>query len=240
MTETAPNRAIPFLAAFNSIESHLRSELDAKRSDSFTWMVGLAAKKGILARDQAETLREFADLRNAISHGEYDNLRPIAEPLPETVQTIEHLRDAILSPPLALEVVPHQKVVTFTPETDIHEPLKTIATQGLTQFPIYDEGKCVGLLTTNAIARWVAAELTDDDRIPATTVRDVLTHSGKLDHPVFLPRTVTAARAVDALSTPLETGAVPRLAIITEHGKANQRPISVLGATDIPALSQAQ
>ena len=179
--------------------------------------------------------RLFEPSRGAALPVSYTHLRAH-----ETVQTIEHLRDAILSPPLALEVVPHQKVVTFTPETDIHEPLKTIATQGLTQFPIYDEGKCVGLLTTNAIARWVAAELTDDDRIPATTVRDVLTHSGKLDHPVFLPRTVTAARAVDALSTPLETGAVPRLAIITEHGKANQRPISVLGATDIPALSQAQ
>ena len=240
MTDSAPNRAVPFLAAFNAIESHLRSELDAKRSDSFTWMVGIASKKGIVSRDQAETLREFADLRNAISHGEYDNLRPIAEPLPETVQTIEQLRDAILSPALALDVVAQERVITFAPSTDIHEPLRAIAEQGLSQFPVYDDGKCVGLLTTNAIARWVAAELTDDDRIPATTVRDVLLHSGKLDQHVFLPRTVTAARAVDALSTPLKSGAVPRLAIITEHGKATQRPIAVLGASDIPALTQAQ
>ena len=43
----------------------------------------------------------------------------------------------------------------------------------------------------------------------------------------------------EALSTPLPSGAVPRLAIITEHGKSTQKPISVLGATDIPALTQA-
>ena len=68
----------------------------------------------------------------------------------------------------------------------------------------------------------------------------MLAHSGKLDQPVFLPRTISAAGAVEALSTPLNSGAVPRLAIITEHGKPTQKPISVLAASDIPALSQAQ
>lgn len=67
----------------------------------------------------------------------------------------------------------------------------------------------------------------------------MLAHSGKLDQPIFLPRTVTAADAVEALSTPPPSGSVPRLAIITEHGKSTQKSISVLGATDIPALAQA-
>lgn len=240
MSNAETNRAVPFLAAFNSIEKFLRDELDAKRSDSFSWMARTAAKKGVITREQSELLQEFADLRNAISHGEYDDLRPIAEPLPETVDEIEHLRDAIVSPALALEVVSQPRVISYSPSTDIHEPLRAIADDGLTQFPIYDGGECVGLLTTNAIARWVAAELTADDHIPATTVGDVLAHSGKLDQPVFLPRTISAAGAVEALSTPLDSGAVPRLAIITEHGKPTQKPISVLAASDIPALSQAQ
>ena len=164
---TAPNRAVPFLAAFNAIEGFLRDALGAKKSDSFAWMARLAAKRGVLTHDQAETLQEYAELRNAISHGEY------------------------------------------------------------------------GLLTTNAIARWVAAELDADRTLPAASVAEVLEHSGKLDEPVFLPRTVTAAMAMEALSTPLPSGAVPRLAIVTEHGKPTEKPISVLGATDIPALSQA-
>ena len=135
-------------------------------------------------------------------------------------------------------MVEHQRVVTFSPDTDIHEPLKVIASDGLAQFPVYEGGECVGLLTTNAIARWLAAELRDDDTISTGTVAEVLEHSGKLDEPIFLSRTVTAAAAVEALSTPLSSGAVPRLAIITEHGKPSQKPISVLGATDIPALAQ--
>lgn len=240
MSNAEHNRAVPFLAAFNAIEKFLRDELDAKRSDSFSWMSRIAAKQGVITREQSETLQEFADLRNAISHGKYDDLRPIAEPLPATVEEIERLRDTIISPALALDVVPNPRVISFSPGTDIHEPLHTIADDGLTQFPVYDDGECVGLLTTNAIARWIAAELTDDDRIPATTVGDVLQHNGKLDQPIFLPRTVTAAGAVEALSTPLDSGAVPRLAIITEHGKPTQKPIAVLAAGDIPALTQAQ
>lgn len=236
---TAPNRAVPFLAAFNAIEGFLRDALGAKKSDSFAWMARLAAKRGVLTHDQAETLQEYAELRNAISHGAYDNLRPIAEPLPETVADIERLRDALLSPALALDVVKQQRVVSFSPDDDIEEPLRAIADEGLAQFPVYEAGECVGLLTTNAIARWVAAELDADRTLPAASVAEVLEHSGKLDEPVFLPRTVTAAMAVEALSTPLPSGAVPRLAIVTEHGMPTEKPISVLGATDIPALSQA-
>lgn len=239
MSNAETNRAVPFLAAFNSIEKFLRTELDAKKSDSFSWMARLAAKQGILTLEQSETLQEFAELRNAISHGEYEDLRPIAEPLPETVAEIERLRDALLAPTGALEVIEHQRVITFSPGDDIHEPLQIIASTGIAQFPIYDGGECVGLLTTNAIARWVAEELRDDDTIAGGTVADVLSHSGKLDQPIFLPRAVTAAAAVEALSTPLLSGAVPRLAIITEHGKPTQKSISVLGATDIPALAQA-
>ncbi|WJY97684.1 CBS domain-containing protein [Corynebacterium fournieri] len=238
MSKAETNRAVPFLAAFNAIEKFLRSELSAKRSDGFSWMARLAAKKGILTREQSDALQEFADLRNAISHGEYDNLRPIAEPLPETVAEIERIRDRLLAPTLALDVVEHQRVVSFSPDSDIHEPLAVIASEGLAQFPVYEDGECVGLLTTNAIARWLAAELRADDTIATGTVADVLTHSGKLDQPVFLPRSVTAAAAMESLSTPLPSGAVPRLAIITEHGKPTQKPVSVLGATDIPALAR--
>lgn len=234
---TAPNRAVPFLAAFNAIESFLRAELEAKKSDGFSWMARTAAKKGIITREQSETLKEYADLRNAISHGEYEDFRPIAEPLQETVDDIERLRDQIIRPSRAMEVIAQEQIVTFSPDDDIHDVLATITSTGLTQFPIYAEGQCVGLLTTNAVARWVAAELGEDDRIHPASVGELLEHSGRLDQPVFLPRSITAAGAVEALTTPLDSGAVPRLAIITEHGKPSQKPLAVLGATDIPTLA---
>lgn len=242
LSTDAPTRALEFLAAFNDIEAFLRAELDAEKSDSFKWMCTQAAKRGILSPGQADDLREYAELRNAISHGQYRDFRPIADPLPETVADIQHIRDALLKPVLATAVVgTDSKVVTFAPHDDIAEPLASLRETGFTQFPIYDGGSCVGLLTANAIARWVAAELASGRTIDAgergTTVGEVLELSGSHDKAVFLPRTATAAAAIDALTTPLNSGALPRLVIITERGTPDHRPIAVLGATDIPALA---
>ena len=234
----SPNRAVAFLAAFNDVEGFLREALGAKKSDSFRWMCSQAAKRGLITWEQSTDLKEYAELRNAISHGEYRDFKPIAEPLPETVAALEHFRDVLLKPVTALEVVgQNQKVVTFSPADAVRDALHAIRESGHTQFPIYDGGVCVGLLTTNAIARWIAVALQDDDTVGSTSISEALKLSGQHDHPVFLARTAPAAAAIEALTTPLKSGALPRLAIITEHGNADQRPIAVVGPTDIPALA---
>lgn len=233
-----PSRAVEFLASFNEIEGFLRDALGAKKTDSFKWMCTQAAKSGVLTREQADDLKEYAELRNAISHGEYRDFKPIAEPLAETVADIKRIRDSLISPTTALQVVgQNQRVVTFTPDDTIGEALRALTDTGHTQFPIYVGGECVGLLTANAIARWVAAELRNGEVAESTTIREALKLSGQHDQAVFLSRTAPAAAAVEALTTPLASGALPRLAIITEHGHKDQRPIAVVGATDIPALS---
>lgn len=240
MNRPAPTRAVEFLAAFNSIEAFLREQLDAKKSDSFKWMTTEAASRGILSREQADDLKEYAELRNAISHSEYRDFKPIAEPLQETVDDISRLRDSLLRPTLALQVVGQGgKVVTFSPSDRVRDALASIRETGHTQFPIYEGGSCVGLLTANTIARWVAEELARGDTVGTTTIDSALGLSGHHDQAVFLPRTATAAAAVDALSAPFASGARPRIAIITEHGRADQRPIAVIGPTDIPELTQA-
>ena len=126
MTEAYSNRAVPFLAAFNDIEAFLRNALDAKKTDSFNWMVSKAERNHVLTPAQANDLKEFAGLRNAISHGEYQNYRPIAEPLPETVEEIEHIRDQLLHPPVAMDVIGHQKVITFGPDDDVNMDLTPV------------------------------------------------------------------------------------------------------------------
>ena len=238
--QTAPNRAIPFLAAFNDIEAHLRGLLNAKKSDNFRWMVDQAVRRHLISEDHAGNLKEFAELRNAISHGQYtEDMRPIAEPLPETVADIERIRDILRDPPTALGVLGHHEVRTVAPDDDIREALRVIRTTTISQLPIYDNGRCTGILTTNTIARWVAADLDDNDHLDARSVAEVLDWAEDNDRAVFLPKDVLAQEAIDALTTPRKDGSMPRAAIITEHGRKDQRPIRVIGGSDIAVLMEA-
>lgn len=238
--QTAPNRAIPFLAAFNDIEAFLRDLLSAKKSDNFRWMVDQAVRRHLISEDHAGDLKEFAELRNAISHGRYtEDMRPIAEPLPETVADIERIRDILRDPPTALGVLGHHEVRTVAPADDIREALRVIRSTTISQLPIYDNGKCTGILTTNTIARWVAADLDDNDHLDARSVAEVLDWAEDNDRAVFLSRNVLAQEAIDALTTPRKDGSMPRAAIITEHGRKDQRPIRVIGGSDIAVLMEA-
>lgn len=236
---TTPHRAVAFLAAFNDIEGFLRAKLSAKKSDGFSRMVSWAERDRILTPHQAEDLKEFADLRNAISHGAYTDFVPIAEPLQETVHAIEKIRDLLLHPPLAITVLPRQEVITVSPADAIRVALDVVRTTTISQFPIYDGNQCTGLLTTNTIARWVAADLDDNDHLDARTVEEVLQYAENSDQAVFLSRDVTAGEALDKLLSPTDNGVLPRAAVITEHGTPRQKPLRVIGGSDIKALIDA-
>ena len=231
------SRAIPFLAAFNDIETHLRITLEAKRSDSFWWMVDRAVDKHLLSRRQGEDLKDYGNLRNAISHGRYNDGEPIAEPHAVVVKNIELLRGLLVDPPLAISILDTAEVIRLTPESSIEDALQVVREEGFAQIPIYDEqGKFVQLLTTNTISRWVAIDLADNKALDARTIADVLKIVNKIDTAVFLARDTTAQEAVDELTTPDKNGRVPYAAIVTETGDKHQKPLRIITASDLAVL----
>lgn len=79
-------------------------------------MVRQAERDEIITADQADDLLELADLRNAISHGRYGRQnQPIAEPNPDTVRTITKIRDELLQPVSALQLVRAGRVTIYPP-----------------------------------------------------------------------------------------------------------------------------
>lgn len=231
--------AIDFITAFNQIEQFLRHELNARNSDSFKAMVGWAERDHLINSTQHAALDAFSDLRNAISHGSYREGQAIADPRPDVIEEIQHLRDLLLDPPTALSVLGHHEVRTVSPQDDIREILKVIRDTPISQLPIYHEGRCTGLLTTKTIALWVAADLGDNDQLGSRSVTEVLRWAEHEDRALFLPRSVGAQEAIDALTTPTQKGSMPRAAIITEHGRADQKPIRIIGGRDIAVLMEA-
>lgn len=242
MTDTVDSGlapAVEFMTAFNQIEQFLRHELNARNSDSFKAMVGWAERDHLINSSQHAALDAFSDLRNAISHGNYRDGQAIADPRPDVIEEINHLRDLLLNPPTALEVLGEHQVRTVTPDDDIRDVLKIIREMAISQLPIYRKRRCIGMLTTKTIARWVAADLGENDQLDARTVEDVLKWAEDEDRALFLPRDVSAQEAIDALTTPTSKGRMPQAGIITEHGLKDELPIRVIGGKDIAVLMEA-
>ena len=235
-SEKYKSRATPFLAAFNDIEAHLRVALKAKRSDSFWWMVDRAVDKHLLSRRQGEVLKDYGNLRNAISHGRYNDGEPIAEPHPVVIENIEMLRSLLIDPPVALTILKPSEVISLSPNSPIAAALRVIREEGYAQLPIYEDKKFVQLLTTNTISRWVANDLADNNSLDAVTVGDVLNMVTKKDEAVFLARNITAQEAVDALISPDKEGRLPYAAIVTEDGEKDQKPLRIITPSDLAVL----
>lgn len=114
--------------------------------------------------------------------------------------------------------------------------------QGLdySQFPVYDHSAYVGLLTTNTIARWLAAQLSSSGGLAeAESVGQVLAFAEPHERARHVPRTITAADAVFQLSSEGRTGRTVTALIITERGQPAEKPLALVVDDDLPALLKA-
>lgn len=228
-----------FLAAFNDIEDYLRRILHADQHVDFGELARRYSDRAHLLPEHRRALSAFAGLRNAISHGRYHRGKPIAEPVTEVVEDIERLRDQIKSPPSALGVMGPMKVASLSPSDPITVALGFVREFDYSQFPVYDGDHFVGLLTTNAIARWLAHQMATTGGLAETeTVSEVLRFTEPHEKAKLVNRKTTVATAVYELSGEGTTVPVAAL-IVTANGKPSEQPLAVVVPDDLPQLYRA-
>jgi CBS domain-containing protein len=229
-----------FLSAFNDIEGLFRSRLGADQHVDFAQLEREYGDKYRLPLPHRDALKAFRELRNAIVHGRYFGGRPIAEPVPEVVAEIEHLRSLLMSPPTALAVLGTRDVCVASCDGPIRTALEYVRRFDYSQLPVYDDKEYVGILTTNTIARWLAHQLTLNQGLAEEeTVRQVLTFSEAHERALLVPRTITAAEAIHKLSHGGTDGTPVTALIITERGLNRETPLRVIALFDLPQLTAA-
>jgi CBS domain-containing protein len=228
-----------FLAAFNEIESYFRKALSVDEHVEFTWMAQEYAARKHLPREYRDALLAFGRLRNAISHERYYGGRPVAEPVPQVVEQIERLREKIITPPAALSVLGTMDVCTIDPDEPINVALEYFRRFDYSQLPVYEAGRYVGILTTNAVARWLAGQLAASGGLAeCEPVHRVLGFTEPHESALHVPRTITAAAAIGQFSTG-HAGKPAAALIVTESGKVIEKPLAIVVADDLPALMGA-
>ncbi len=152
---------------------------------------------------------------------------------------IQRLRELLLTPPEALGVLGTRPVATLEPSSTVRQASALIAEKNYTQIPVYDDGGYVQLLTGNAIARWVAADLGDNGQIDAGTVGEVLEYAEPAERVEFAARDASAQEVVDLLSEVARDGSHAVAVILTEQGKRHQRPLRIITGSDLGKLLDA-
>jgi CBS domain-containing protein len=229
-----------FLAAFNEIESYFRRTLQVGDHVEFAERARTYANRKRLPRAQRDALSACTSTRNAISHGRYYAGRPITELVSDVIDQIERLRDQLPAPPRALNVLTTREICTAHPDEPVTVALRHVLRFDYSQLPVDDGDRYVGSLTTNALARWLADQLAkNDDLAESQSVQRVLEFAEAHERAVHVAKTITAADAVDRLSSVGGSGRPLAALIITETGRSSEKPLAVVVGDDLPALTAA-
>ncbi|MGW5322537.1 CBS domain-containing protein [Rhodococcus pyridinivorans] len=201
---------------------------------------------GILAetRDRNAIVRRYApvlvalqDLRNAIVHYPYRGDVPIATPRPDTVDRLRRVHRELLHPVQIGQCLRMPAVISAAPEEPLRDALQQMAEHAFSQLPVYTEGRYLGLLTTNAVARWLAAQISDTGEVVVekVLVREVLDYVEPTERVVHLARTVSVAAVIEMFRK--EDRAGPLVAVIvSERGLPTQKPLGVVVRDDLSCL----
>ena len=222
-----------FLVAFSRIEQSLRKMTKSSKQDSFGTLLDRATSTTI--RRFSNDLREFAELRNAIVH-ERGGGYVIAEPHPETVHRLEEIEQLISQPPV-VESLGSIPVVTCSPSDPIGKAAKAMLEGAFSQLPVYQQESCVGLLTSETIARWIADKFQPDlDILQEISVEEVLVYQEEDSVYEFVSRKTPIADVIALFDRTAHSGKSLDAVIITHSGRKEQKPHHILTVHDLPRL----
>jgi len=137
-----------------------------------------------------------------------------------------------------LQVLGTQTPTTIEPALSVSGALKLMHDHDYSQLPVYEGSSYVGLLTNNAIGRWVADQMHMHHGLAEDApVSDVLPFAEESDRVVHVPRDITAADAVAKFADSAEKGAPVTALIVTEAGKPTETPLLIIVSADVPRLT---
>lgn len=224
-----------FLATFNRIEKALDSLAGSYRAPgiarlTFYALVAEASKRSNIARYYSASLREYADLRNAIVHD--SSGLPIAEPHAETVSKLMGILHELTKP---------NSLQAFTgvqhcgPHEEIGDVARRMRDGRFSQMPVYSTAVS-GLLTGETIARWLASRLERDQILMSEKVSAVMEHTEDPDNYVILARHDTVYDAKAKFDDYQARGKSLDAIVVSNSRKATDRPLGIITVFDYPAL----
>ena len=131
-------------------------------------------------------------------------------------------------------------VFTVRPDEPISAALDHVRSFDYSQLPVYGQSGYSAILTTNAIARRLAHELGINVGLAEDEpVGRVLEFAEPHERALLVRRNISVTEAIDRLAHGGTAGTAITALIITDNGKNTEKPLAVVVADDLPALTAA-
>lgn len=224
-----------FLIAFAQVEEGLKRVLGMPSKESFRWMLRQAAKRNAVVQAVEEDLLELADLRNAIVHDRGGGY-VLAEPHLSTVERLERIVELITDPP-RIDKAMSRPVVTCGPDDSMASAATRMAKGDFSRMPVYEEPQgLIGLLTANAIARWLGTRLTAPQAALDDPVSTVLAHGDGAHRFELIARDRLVADVLGLFTTATQQGRRLEAVLITATGAPTEPLLGIVTIQDLPRL----
>ncbi len=222
-----------FIDLFTEIEQKLREICDDRYHAGFAELVRRTRDTNPVIQRHANDLREFAELRNAITHTRRENFI-IAEPHDDIVKEIRKIRNLLHNPP-RLSSIPMDKPYFATPSTPVMDMLRTFAEKGFVRCPVVDRNQVVCLITAKTLAKWLTESIVANSDINSAKVSQLIPFTNPRDFAI-VSAYVDILSVYNMYKRSMKDGNYLQSIIITENGSAGSPLIGLFTPSDLPKL----
>lgn len=235
MESTPQSRAERLIAALENIKAILERKYNTRFSGAGE-ACRQAAKRGhpVVKRNQAD-LELATELRNVIQHNPNRAGVPIADPREGLLDVIEEIARRIENPPPIHKYASKPQILG--PDDSLKRAAEQIVQFDLSQVPVYEGSTYVGLLTTNALARWLSSSIeehADELVTDEANVRAVLEHAEAGEKATFVKPNSSALSVCDKLSNV----PAPPAVLVTSDGTAKGSLQGIVTRFDVPNIQK--
>ena len=222
-----------FIDLFTEIEQKLREICDDRFHSGFAELVRRARGFHPVIQRYANDLREFAELRNAITHTRRENFI-IAEPHDDIIKEIRKIRNMLNNPP-RLNSMAMSAPYFATPNMPVIDMLKTFAEKGFVRCPVVDRDRVVCLITAKTLARWLTESIVAKGVIETAEVSSLIPYTNMRDFSI-VPANIDILTVYNMFKRSMKEGNYLQSILITENGSPTSPLVGIFTPSDLPKL----
>ncbi len=232
------NELDDFIKDYNDIKSYLLKVSNLNYDASLPKLIDATSNNPVISKNK-NLLKGLHKLRNIIVHECSDRYPEIAKVTEYSIKTINKIARHLLDP---IKVTPlfQKKVYILQYGNSISEAVKIMHDRNFSQIPLYKEKEFEGLLTTNAIVRWLGSCILEEIcDLKDTSINYVFENYTECkENYVFIGKGSTLFEVIEKFREFENRGKRLDAIFITEKGNKKESLLGIITVWDLPELNK--